>query len=46
MPTFIKDLFDLPDALRGGDFVLRSESLFLDRTNPFGSIYQLLRFQK
>ena len=23
MPTFIKDLFDLPDVVRGGDFVLR-----------------------
>jgi hypothetical protein len=23
MPTYIKDLFDLPDAVRGGDFVLR-----------------------
>jgi hypothetical protein len=23
MPTYIKDLFDLPDAVRGGGFVLR-----------------------
>jgi hypothetical protein len=23
MATYIKDLFDLPDAVRGGDFVLR-----------------------
>ena len=23
MPTYIKDLFDLPDVVRGGDFVLR-----------------------
>jgi len=23
MPTYIKDLFNLPDVVRGGDFVLR-----------------------
>jgi len=28
MATFIRDLFDLPDTVRGGDFVLRLDERF------------------
>ena len=28
MATFIRDLFDLPDTVRGGDFVLRLDEGF------------------